>query len=128
MKIVITNDDGYDQPGLVALVESLGRLGDVTVVAPAGPHSHGGHRVTMRTPIRVERHESRTYVVHGTPADCTRLAVKQCVPDVDWVLSGINPGANLGSDVLISGTVGAALQGYFHEIPAVAVSTKASIG
>ncbi|MDX2455146.1 5'/3'-nucleotidase SurE, partial [Desulfosarcina sp.] len=85
MKIVVTNDDGYDQPGLAALVESVKPLADVFVVAPATPQSNVGHRVTMREPIRVDRLDEGTYVVHATPADCTRLAVKQLVPDAEWV-------------------------------------------
>jgi 5'-nucleotidase len=108
LKIVITNDDGYDQPGLTALAQVLRPLGEVTVVAPAAPQSHVGHRVTMKTPIRVDRTETDTYVVHGTPADCSRLAIKAIVPDADWLVAGINPGANLGSDVYQSGTVAAA--------------------
>lgn len=108
LKIVITNDDGYDQPGLTALAQALRPLGDVTVVAPAAPQSNVGHRVTMKAPIRVDLTETDTYVVHGTPADCSRLAIKAIVPDADWVVAGINPGANLGSDVYQSGTVAAA--------------------
>ena len=69
MKIVVTNDDGYDQPGLAALVESVKVLADVVVVAPATPQSNVGHRVTMRKPIRVDRPDNQPYVVHATPAD-----------------------------------------------------------
>ncbi len=122
MKIVVTNDDGYDQPGLAALVESLRPRGEITVVAPATPQSNVGHRVTMREPIRVDRPDSHTYVVHATPADCTRLAVKQFVPDADWVIAGINPGANLGSDVYQSGTVAAAREAAILGVRATAVS------
>jgi len=122
LKIVVTNDDGYDQPGLAALVESVKGLGEVVVVAPATPQSNVGHRVTMRKPIRVDRPDSQTYVVHATPADCTRLAVKQLVPDVDWIIAGINPGANLGSDVYQSGTVAAAREAAILGVRAMAVS------
>jgi 5'-nucleotidase len=122
VKIVVTNDDGYSQPGLAALVESVEPLGEITIVAPATPQSNVGHRVTMKTPIRVDRSDARTYVVHATPADCTRLAVKQLVPDVDWVVAGINPGANLGSDVYQSGTVAAAREAAILGIRAIAVS------
>jgi len=122
LKIVVTNDDGYDQPGLAALVESVRPLGEITVVAPATPQSNVGHRVTMRESIRVDRSDGRTYVVHGTPADCTRLAVKQFVPDADWVVAGINPGANLGSDVYQSGTVAAAREAAILGVRAMAVS------
>jgi 5'-nucleotidase len=122
LKIVVTNDDGYDQPGLAALVDAVKPLGDVTVVAPATPQSNVGHRVTMREPIRVSRAGEDTSVVHATPADCTRLAVKALVPDVDWVVAGINPGANLGSDVFQSGTVAAARESAILGIRAMAVS------
>jgi 5'-nucleotidase len=122
LKIVVTNDDGYDQPGLAALVEAVKALGEVTVVAPATPQSNVGHRVTMREPIRVEQLDRHTYVVHATPADCTRLAVKQLVPDVDWVVAGINPGANLGSDVYQSGTVAASREAAILGIRAAAIS------
>lgn len=122
LKIVVTNDDGYDQPGLAALVESVKALAEVWVVAPATPQSNVGHRVTMREPIRVDQPDRHTYVVHATPADCARLAVKQLVPDVDWVIAGINPGANLGSDVYQSGTVAAAREAAILGIRAMAVS------
>ena len=122
MRIVITNDDGYDQPGLATLVEVVKPLGDVIVVAPAAPQSNVGHRVTMREPICVDRLDGHTYVVQATPADCTRLAVKQLVPGVEWVIAGINPGANLGSDVYQSGTVAAAREAAILGIRAVAVS------
>ncbi|MCB2146291.1 MAG: 5'/3'-nucleotidase SurE [Deltaproteobacteria bacterium] len=122
MKIVVTNDDGFDQPGLAALVEALKPLGKVTVVAPATPQSNVGHRVTMKASIRVDRLEEDTYVVHATPADCARLAVKALVPDVDWIIAGINPGANLGSDVYQSGTVAASREAAILGVRAVAVS------
>lgn len=122
MKIVATNDDGYDQPGLAALIEATQPLGEVTVVAPATPQSNVGHRVTMREPIRVDRPDRQTHVVHATPADCSRLAIKQLVPDVDWIIAGINRGANLGSDIYQSGTVAAAREAAILGIRAVAIS------
>lgn len=122
MKIVVTNDDGFDQPGLTALVEVIAPLGEVTVVAPATQQSNVGHQVTMKTPIRVDRRNRNTYVVHGTPADCSRLALKLFVPDADWIIAGINPGANLGSDVHQSGTVAAAREAAILGVRALAVS------
>jgi 5'-nucleotidase len=122
LKIVVTNDDGYDHPGLAALVEAAAHFGDVTVVAPATPHSYGGHRVTVREPILVERPSENTHIVHATPADCSRLAIKALVPDIDWIMAGINPGANLGSDVYQSGTVAAVREAAILGVPAVAVS------
>lgn len=122
MKIVVTNDDGFDQPGLTALVEAVRHHGEITVVAPATPQSNVGHRVTMREPIRVDQPDAKTYVVHATPADCARLAVKQLVPNVDWLIAGINPGANLGSDVYQSGTIAAAREAAILGVRAIAVS------
>ena len=122
MKIVVTNDDGYDQPGLTALIKAVQPLGEVVVVAPATPQSNVGHQVTLREPIRVDHPSADSYVVHATPADCTRLAVKSLVPGVDWIFAGINPGANLGSDVYQSGTVAAAREAAILGIKAVAIS------
>ena len=122
MNIVVTNDDGYDQPGLAALVAAVKPLGKVTVVAPATPQSNVGHRVTMKEPILVDRPDNHTHVVHATPADCTRLAVKQLVPEADWIVAGINLGANLGSDVYQSGTVAAAREAAILGIRALAIS------
>ena len=122
MKIVVTNDDGYDHPGLAVLVEAVAMLGETTVAAPAIPQSNVGHRVTMREPILVDQSDEGTYVVHATPADCVRLAVKQWVPDVDWIFAGVNQGANLGTDVYQSGTVAAAREAAILGIRAAAVS------
>jgi len=128
LKIVVTNDDGYDHPGLAALVEAAARFGEVTVVAPATSQSYGGHKVTVRKPIRVERPSENTYVVHGTPADCSRLAIKEFVSDIDWVVAGINPGANLGSDVYQSGTVAAAREAAILGVRAAALSHYIAAG
>ena len=122
MKIVVTNDDGFDQPGLAALCEAVAALGQVTVIAPATPQSNVGHRVTMNAPIRVDRPARRTFVIHATPADCTRLAIKKLAPDTAWIIAGINPGANLGSDVYQSGTVAAAREAAILGVRAMAVS------
>jgi 5'-nucleotidase len=122
LKIVVTNDDGFDQPGLAALIDAVKPMGTVTIVAPATPQSNGGHRVTMKYPIKVDRLDSSMYVVYATPADCIRLAVKALVDDVDWIIAGINPGANLGSDVYQSGTVAAAREAAILGIRAMAVS------
>ncbi|MFP4391038.1 MAG: 5'/3'-nucleotidase SurE [Desulfococcaceae bacterium] len=108
MKFVIANDDGIDAPGLAALAEILRPLGRVVVVAPAEEQSGVGHRVTTWRPIHVTAEGPDRYRVAGSPADCARIALKSIAPDADWVVSGINPGANLGSDVYNSGTVAAA--------------------
>ena len=128
LKIVVTNDDGYDQPGLAALVDAVQPFGQVWIVAPATPQSNVGHRVTMREPIRVDRPDGQTHVVHATPADCTRLTIKELVPGVDWIFAGLNPGANLGSDVYQSGTVAAAREAALLGVRSVAVSQYIAAG
>jgi len=113
MHFLLTNDDAYDAAGLAALREAVGSLGRVTVAAPRHPQSGQGHAVTYAAPIRVETLDrpglGRVHVCEGSPADCVRLALTTLAEDpVDWVLAGINRGANLGVDVLYSGTVAAA--------------------
>lgn len=123
MKIVLTNDDGYDAPGIKALADVVEGLGRVVVVAPKTAQSGVGHLVTMKTPLRVENAaEGNLFIVDGSPADCTRLALKEIAGDADWVLSGINQGANLGSDVYQSGTVAAAREAAILGTKAIAVS------
>jgi 5'-nucleotidase len=122
MKLLLTNDDGIDAPGLQALWAAARQLGEVIRVAPAHGQSGCGHRVTTDRPFRVVRRAPDCYVVDGTPADCVRVVVEQIAPDVDWVLSGINSGGNLGADVYHSGTVAAAREGALHRKPGVALS------
>lgn len=128
MKFVITNDDGYGEPGLETLLAAAQTLGTVTVVAPQEPHSFISHRVTVKEPLRVDRPANDRYIVHGSPADCTRLALKNLVPDADWVLAGINPGANLGNDVYQSGTVAAAREAAILGVRSLAVSQYVAPG
>lgn len=122
MKIVITNDDGIDAPGLASLLTVAERFGEVYVVAPAEEHSAGGHRVTVKGAIRVEQLSRTRFRVHGTPADCARLALTELVPAAGWLLSGINEGGNLGADVYMSGTVAAAREAALLGCGAVAMS------
>ncbi len=122
MEIVLTNDDGFDAPGILALAEHLAGLGRVRIVAPAESQSGEGHRVTTRNPIRVRTGNDGTRIVHGSPADCVRISVKRLYPNVDWVIAGINPGANLGSDVYQSGTVAAAREAAILGVRALAIS------
>jgi 5'-nucleotidase len=98
------------------------RFGEVYVVAPAEEHSSGGHRVTVKGPIRVEQLSRTRFRVHGTPADCARLALTALVPSAAWLLSGINEGGNLGADVYMSGPVAAAREAALLGVGAVAVS------
>ena len=127
MKILVTNDDGVYSEGLWAVVEALRDMAEVVVVASDREQSGVGTSVTLHAPIRVTEvtplvDGTLAYAVEGTPADSVILALEKLVGKVDLVVSGINKGANLGEDVMISGTVGAALQGYCRDIPAVAVS------
>jgi 5'-nucleotidase len=122
VKIVLTNDDGIDAPGLTALTNCVSGWASVVTVAPSQPQSGVGHRVTTRDSIRVDQLDQTTHRVWGTPADCTRLALKCFAPDADWIFAGINPGANLGSDVYNSGTVAAAREAAILGVPALAIS------
>ncbi len=123
MKILLTNDDGIDAPGLEALAASARCLGgDLVVAAPAEPHSGCGHRVTTDRPLAVDEMAPGRFRVAGTPADCVRLALARLVPDAAVVISGINAGGNLGADIHHSGTVAAAREAALHGRVAVAAS------
>ena len=130
MRILLTNDDGVFAPGLRALRKELGRLGDVTVIAPALEQSGVGHSITLLTPLVVkpvnaEDGSSLGFVVEGSPADCVKLAVCELLDrPPDLIVSGINAGANAGINVLYSGTVAAAIEGAFFRITSIAVSLE----
>ena len=119
---LLTNDDGWDAPGLEALHAAAASLGPCRIVAPRGPYSGCGHRVTTHEPIAVCRGPEGQHIVDGTPADCVRLALHHLAPDARWLLSGINPGGNLGTDVYHSGTVAAVREGVLHGMPGIAIS------
>jgi 5'-nucleotidase len=119
---LLTNDDGIDAPGLAALRLAAEGLGRCRVIAPSGPLSGCGHRVTTHGPILIERRGEDRLAVEGTPADCVRLALHHLAPDFSWVLSGINAGGNLGTDVYHSGTVAAVREAAIHGRPGIAVS------
>ena len=122
MRILVTNDDGYLALGIRALTEAVSELGDVHVVAPDREQSATSHSLTMHHPLRV-REVRGVHVVDGTPTDCVVLAVGELLEGApDIVFSGINHGANLGDDVLYSGTVAGAMEATILGIPAVAVS------
>ncbi len=128
MNILVTNDDGVSAEGLRALVNELVKIAGVFVVAPESERSTIGTAVTLLQPLHVKELEplapgAKTYAVDGTPGDCVILGLGKLIRDkIDMVVSGVNPSLNLGEDVNISGTVGAALQGYFLGLPALAVS------
>lgn len=120
MTLILTNDDGIDAPGIRALHNALGGKG--IIVAPKEQQSGCGHRVTTSQPIHLKKRSNSEYVVDGTPADCTRLALTQVAQETKWILSGINAGGNLGVDVYISGTVAAVREAAMHGVPGIAIS------
>jgi len=129
MRMLLSNDDGIDAPGLAALEEALRALGEVVVVAPATEQSAKSHSLTMHRPLRVSRRGPGRYAVTGTPADAVYLALHHLVPGyVDLVVSGINRGGNLGGDVHYSGTVAAAREACMQGVPAMAVSARSVDG
>ena len=129
MKILISNDDGYLAPGLACLADGLAELGEITVVAPDRDRSGASNSLTLDNPIRAVRAENGFVRVNGTPTDCVHLAITGLLDhEPDMVISGINAGANLGDDVIYSGTVAAAVEGRFLGFPAIAVSLAAQPG
>lgn len=122
LRILVTNDDGWDAPGLAALKTIAARFGDVYVVAPRDAHSDAGHRITTHSPLTLTATGVQEFHLSGTPADCVRVALTALMPKIDWVLSGINRGGNLGVDIYSSGTVAAAREAAFLGKPAIAIS------
>ncbi|PCJ48844.1 MAG: 5'/3'-nucleotidase SurE [Gammaproteobacteria bacterium] len=124
MKILISNDDGVAAPGLKVLADALAEVGEVIVVAPDRNRSAASSSLTIDVPLRVTKSSLGYFAVSGTPADCILIAhhsvLKGELPDI--VVSGINMGANLGDDVIYSGTVAAAIEGRFLGVPALAMS------
>ncbi len=122
-RMLITNDDGIDSPGLKALEQSLASLGEVTVVAPDREMSATSQSISLHTPLRVKALDERHYAVVGTPADAVILAIHRLLPaKPNLVVSGINPGGNLGENVVYSGTVAAAMEAALHGVPSFAIS------
>ncbi len=123
MHILLSNDDGYSAPGLVALAEALQPVVECTVVAPERNRSGASNSLTLERPLRVSRADNGFIKVDGTPTDCVHLAITGLLDrEPDMVFAGINHGANLGDDVIYSGTVAAATEGRFLGLPAVAIS------
>ncbi|MDH4450342.1 MAG: 5'/3'-nucleotidase SurE [Rhodoferax sp.] len=123
MKILISNDDGYQARGLVALYEALKDIAQVEVVAPEHNNSAKSNALTLHSPLYVQRAANGFRYVNGTPADCVHIALTGLLDyRPDLVVSGINNGANMGDDTIYSGTVGAAMEGYLFGIPAIAFS------
>ncbi len=127
MRIILSNDDGIHADGLRALKEALSPLGEIYVVAPDRERSACGHGITVHSPLRPQEvameDVEQAWSVDGTPADCVKLGIEALIPaPPDILVAGINLGANLGTDVLYSGTVSAAIEGLINGIPSVAVS------
>ncbi|VAW78983.1 5'-nucleotidase SurE [hydrothermal vent metagenome] len=123
MHILISNDDGYRAPGIRCLADAVGSVANVTVVAPDRDRSGASNSLTLDSPLRARRADNGYTYVEGTPTDCVHLAITGLLDDEpDMVVSGINAGANLGDDVIYSGTVAAAMEGRFLGLPAIAVS------
>ena len=127
VRILLSNDDGYFAPGLIALERALAALGTVTVVAPERDRSGASNSLTLDRPLNVRRAGNGYYHVNGTPTDCVHLAVTGLLPQLpDVVVSGINHGANMGDDTIYSGTVAAATEGFLLGIPSIAISLVAA--
>ena len=125
MKILLTNDDGIEAPGIQSLHDALRHALDnpeIIVVAPDRGRSECGHSVTTGRSLIVNRIAENWFSVDGTPVDCVRAALTKLAPNVDFVMSGVNAGANLGVDLLVSGTFAAAREASIEGIPAMAVS------
>lgn len=123
MKILISNDDGYRAPGIVALHEALRDIADVEVIAPEHNNSAKSNALTLHSPLYVHDAPNGFRYVNGTPADCVHVALGGLLSyRPDLVVSGINNGANMGDDTIYSGTVGAAMEGYLMGIPSIAFS------
>lgn len=126
--ILVTNDDGYNAPGIVALIDIVAKFGDVVVVAPKEPQSGKSHSITTLTPLYLDTIERRegveVYALNGTPVDCVKFATDHLLKGrkIDLVVSGINHGSNAGTNVLYSGTMGGAIEGSFYAAPAIGFS------
>ena len=123
MKILVSNDDGYLATGINALAAALSEIAEIVVVAPDRNHSGASNSLTLHAPLRIHKVKQDHYFVNGTPSDCVHLALSGFLDfEPDIVVSGVNHGANLGDDVIYSGTVAAAMEGRFLGFPAIAVS------
>lgn len=125
MKILITNDDGINAPGLEALYNialGLTSAENILTVAPASEQSGVGHAISYNGPLTVEKLTSNRWAVHGTPADCVIVGISETDYKYDLILSGVNRGNNAGQNTMYSGTVGATIEAAMNGIPAIALS------
>lgn len=124
MRVLISNDDGVHAPGINILAKELASVVHIEVVAPDRNRSGASNSLSLTRPIKIAQLENKYYSVEGTPTDCVHLALTGFFtePVFDMVVSGINDGANLGDDILYSGTVAAAMEGRYLGLPAIAIS------
>lgn len=122
-QILLTNDDGYHSPGLMALAEKLREDFQVTIVAPLTEQSAVSMSLTLNNPLKIRKISRDTYAINGTPADCVNIALQKILENPpEMVVSGMNMGENLSEDIFFSGTVGGAFAGYLYNLPALATS------
>lgn len=122
MKILITNDDGWGSPGIQSLAAVAKDFGDIWIVAPQQPMSGISHQLTTHEPMTLTQHAKKSYSLSGKPADCARVGLSHFGVQFDWILSGINYGANLGADIPVSGTVAAVREASFFGCRGIAFS------
>lgn len=128
MKVLITNDDGIDARGILALAKEISKKHNVTVVAPREQKSASSHSISIHNPIKIREekidNDFKAYSLVGTPADCTQAGLSLLCDNIDLVISGINRGLNCGTDILYSGTVSAAIEGAIYNVPSIAISME----
>ena len=128
MKVLITNDDGINARGILALAKEISKKHEIIVVAPREQKSASSHSISIHNPIKIKEEkidkDFKSYSLVGTPADCTQAGLSLLSKDIDLVISGINRGLNCGTDILYSGTVSAAIEGAIYNVPSIAISME----
>ena len=123
MKFLLSNDDGYQAPGINELAHTLSTIGEVVIVAPEENKSASSSSLTLKNPLTITEYKENIYFINGTPTDCVHIALSGFLKfKPDMVISGINDGPNIGDDTIYSGTVAAAMEGYLLDIPSLAIS------
>ena len=123
MKFLLSNDDGYQAPGINELAHTLSSIGEVVIVAPEENKSASSSSLTLKNPLTITEYKDNIYFINGTPTDCVHIALSGFLKfKPDMVISGINDGPNMGDDTIYSGTVAAAMEGYLLDIPSLAIS------
>jgi len=123
MKFLLSNDDGYQAPGIHELAHTLSTIGEVVIVAPEENKSASSSSLTLKNPLTITEYKENIYFINGTPTDCVHIALSGFLKfKPDMVISGINDGPNMGDDTIYSGTVAAAMEGYLLDIPSLAIS------